>query len=138
MSDENVRLYEGLFLINPVKITSHLGTAVSLVRDLLDRAGAETVSIARWDERKLAFDIHGVKRGLYMLAYFRVHGEKVASIERDVTLSENVMRCLILRADHVGETELGIAKQEAEKTQAAVRLQGEEKPAEPQEAAQPA
>ena len=120
-----VRLYEGFFLINPVKIASNIGAATALVQELLDRAGAQTLSIAKWDERKLAYDIHGVKRGLFMLAYFKVDGGKIVGIERDVTLSENVMRCLILRADHVGETELEIARQEAEKTRHAAKLQGD-------------
>jgi small subunit ribosomal protein S6 len=134
MATENVRLYEGMFLINPTKIASNLNTATQLVRELLERVNAEIISIARWDERKLAYEIRGAKRGLYMLAYFKVDGRKVVQIERDVNLSEGVLRCLIIRADHVGDTELELARQEQEKTVTAARLQGEAKP----EAAEPA
>lgn len=137
MSDETVRLYEGMFLINPTPISSNIGAAVQLVHDLLDRAQAEVISISKWDERKLAYEIGGVKRGIYMLAYFRVDGKKVAGIERDVTLSDNVIRCLITRADHIGETELNLAREEQGKTELAARLQGEA-PAAPPAGEQPA
>lgn len=135
MATQNIRLYEGLFLINPAKIGSNLTSAIQLVRDLLERAQAEIITIAKWDERKLAYEIAGAKRGLYMLAYFKVDGRKVASIERDVNLSESVLRCLILRADHIGETELDIAREEQTKTLSAAKLQGEAKPEVPAGAA---
>jgi len=128
MATQNIRLYEGLFLINPTKIGSNLHAAIQLVRELLERAQAEIITIAKWDERKLAYEIAGAKRGLYMLAYFKVDGRKVASIERDVNLSESVLRCLIVRAEHVGETELELARQEQAKTLSAAKLQGEAKP----------
>lgn len=135
MSEESVRLYEGLFLINPTPIGSSLAAATQLVRDLLDRAQAEIVSISKWEDRKLAYPIKGVKRGLYMLAYFRVDGRKIASIERDVTLSDNVVRCLITRTEHIGEVELRLAAEEQTKTQHAAKLQAEGQPApQPQEA----
>lgn len=128
MATENVRLYEGLFLINPTKIASNLNAATQLVREVLERAHAQIITISRWDERKLAYEIGGAKRGLYMLAYFRVDGRKVVSIERDVNLSESIIRCLVIRADHIGETELRMAQEEQDKTLAAAKLQGEVKP----------
>jgi small subunit ribosomal protein S6 len=125
MSDETVRLYEGLFLLNPAPIASNLTTATQTVREVLDRAHAEVISISKWDERKLAYEIRGAKRGLYMLAYFRTAGQNVAHIERDVNLSDQILRAMIVRADHIGQTELELAQQEQVKTQAAAKLQGE-------------
>ena len=126
MADPTPRLYEGLFLFNPSAVNSSVGQAMQLVRELLERQGAEIISIARWDERKLAYEIKGQKRGLYILAHFRVNGKLIANIERDVELSEQFVRSLIIRADHMGDAELELARQNAEnsKAHAAVEASG--------------
>jgi small subunit ribosomal protein S6 len=130
-----IRLYEALFLFNPAVINSSVNKATEIVQELLNRASAETVSIAKWDDRKLSYEISGVKRGLYMLAYFRAAGAAVGHIENDVNLSEQVMRVLILRADHVGETELGQALERQTETRTLAALEGQTPPPAPAAAA---
>jgi len=50
----------------------------------------------KWDERKLAYDIERKSRGTYILCYFKADTQRIAGIEKDVQLSEKVMRVLIL------------------------------------------
>ena len=116
MADENTQLYEGMFLFNIQAINGELNVALEHMQEILKRADAEIVALSRWDERKLAYEIKGQKRGLYLLAYFKVRGPQIANIERDVNLSEFLLRCLILRADHMGEVEIEQAIAEAAKT----------------------
>ncbi len=123
-------LYEGLFLLNPTKINSSIQRATEIVERLLTRAEATTHALYKWDERRMAYEIEKQKRGFYMLAYFECDGSKIAGIERDVHLSEDVMRCLILRGDHIGEVELDLAKKAQEESQTAAKLEAEQ-PAEP-------
>jgi ribosomal protein S6 len=68
---------------------------------ILARSGAEIIGITRWDERKLAYTVARRKRGTYVLTFFCLaRGEGIAEIERDCLLSEKVLRCLVLKADH--------------------------------------
>ncbi len=137
MSDNQNALYEGLFLMNNAMIGSDLTKAVQFVRGILDRASAEVDSISKWDDRRLAYDIKGQKRGLYLLAYFHVSGGQIANIERDVTLSEQALRCMIIRADHVGEAELQLAREKDAETSDAANLtstKADEPASEPAEA----
>ncbi|MGA1393153.1 MAG: 30S ribosomal protein S6 [Phycisphaerales bacterium] len=94
------RLYEGMFLF-PQSAAADLGGAVEHVREILARGGAEIVSLVKWDERRLAYDIAGNKRGLYLLAYFRAPVNALARIERDCNLSEKLLRSLVLKAEHM-------------------------------------
>ena len=87
----NTNIYEGLFLF-PQAATANLQAAVDHVSEILRRADAEVVSLATWDERRLAYEIKGNKRGVYVLAYFRVDTEKLTGIERDCNLSEQILR----------------------------------------------
>ena len=100
-----LRKYEGMFLFDPVVMSDWEGIQAELNR-MLDRAGARVIACAKWDERRLAFEIHGRKRGVYALTYFEADSTKIADIERDVQLSEAALRCLIVRVDHLTEDEM--------------------------------
>jgi len=92
--------YEGMFLF-PQAAVADLQAAADHVLELLHRAGAEIISFKKWEERRLAYEIKGNKRGLYFLAYFKAKGSKMAVLERDCNLSEKMLRAMILRADHI-------------------------------------
>lgn len=92
--------YEGLFLF-PQAAVSDLQGAADHVLEILHRAGAEIISFKKWEERRLAYEIRGNKRGLYFLAYFTAKADKLAGIERDCSLSEKLLRAMVTRADHI-------------------------------------
>jgi small subunit ribosomal protein S6 len=97
------RLYEGMFLVDSALAASDWQGVNDTIRSVLEKAGAEIVSVNKWDERKLAYDIRGKSRGTYILAYFRIDGPKVAQIERAAQLSEDIMRVLILSVEDLDE-----------------------------------
>ncbi|MEM1213985.1 MAG: 30S ribosomal protein S6 [Planctomycetota bacterium] len=119
MADTTPRLYEGMFLVNLQALSGDLDGALQEVRSMLDRAGAEVVTLGRWDERKLAYPVAGQKRGVFLLSLFKVEPVQIANIERDCNLSDAVLRVLMTRADHMGEVELEAALDEG-KTKAAL------------------
>ena len=94
--------YEAMFLFDPAAGSS-LESVQAEVDRLMTRAEAEVIVTRRLEERRLAYEIDGRKRGLYVLTYFRAEGPKIGPLERDVRLSESILRALILRADHVTE-----------------------------------
>ncbi len=94
--------YEAMFLFDPAAGSS-LESVQTEVNRLMTRAEAEVIVTRRLEERRLTFEIDGRKRGLYVLTYFRAEGTKIGPLERDVRLSESILRALILRADHVTE-----------------------------------
>ena len=102
MSTQRINTYEAMFLF-PQSAVVNLGGAVDHINELLNRAKAEIISFAKWDERRLAYDIQGNKRGLYFLCYFRAPAERIIGLERDCNLSEQLLRTMILRADLVTE-----------------------------------
>ncbi|MEI8196024.1 MAG: 30S ribosomal protein S6 [Phycisphaerae bacterium] len=97
----HIGTYEALFLLNASYATGSWDAAKGEVEHILHRANAEILHVRKWDERRLAYEIKGNKRGVYVLAFFKCEGPKVAGIERDVQLSENILRVLVLKADHL-------------------------------------
>lgn len=100
MAEDTKRIYEGLFLF-PQSASGNLQGALDHVNDLLNRAEAEVVSLAKWDERRLAYEIKGNKRGVYFLSYFKAMPERLIGLERDCNLSEQLLRAMMTRADHI-------------------------------------
>lgn len=89
------RLYEGMFLVDSAH-ASDWDAVVKTIKKLLKRSGAEIVTIRNWAERKLAYEIDHKSRGTYVLCFFKADSDKIRNIEKDVQLSEQVMRVLIL------------------------------------------
>jgi small subunit ribosomal protein S6 len=102
-----------MFLIDSAEAAKDWDGIIELVTKMLNKIDAQILSLKKWDERPLAYSIKRCSRGTYILAYFRADGRKITELERDVLLSERVMRALILRVDHL--TEEDIAKQAAAK-----------------------
>jgi small subunit ribosomal protein S6 len=127
MAQQEPRLYEGMFLMSQQHMAGDLNAALETAQQILDRANAEVLSLRKWDERRLAYEIEGQKRGLFLLALFRAAPDQISQMERSVNLSEEIVRVMFTRADHMGETEIQ-AELDAAKTtrdEAAVREAGE-------------
>lgn len=101
-----VKLYEGMFLVDSALAASDWDGVNKTIKDILEKSGAEVLSIRKWDERKLAYQIGPKNRGTYLLCYFRVDGTKIQVIERDIQLSENIVRAMILNVDHFTQEDM--------------------------------
>jgi small subunit ribosomal protein S6 len=91
-----VAIYEGMFLLDSGRAAKDWEGTRALVDAVLDRYGAKAILKDRWDERKLAYPIKRQKRGTYYLNYFDATGDAVTNIRRDLTLTEGVLRFLVL------------------------------------------
>jgi small subunit ribosomal protein S6 len=100
------KLYEGLFLIDSAQAASDWDGINALIKNILEKNDAEIVSMRKWDERKLAYDINRKSRGTYILVYFKAPGGSVRIIERDIRLSERVLRLLILNAEAMSKEDI--------------------------------
>ena len=100
------RLYEALFLVDSGQAASDWDGITGAIKKVLDRADAEVVEMNKWDERKLAYDVNKKSRGTYILAYFNCDTSKITGIERDVQLSESIVRVLVLRTDTMAKEDI--------------------------------
>lgn len=97
---ERVANYECMFLLSQAA-AADLAGALEHINQLMSRAGAEVIAMQKWDDRRLAFEIDKQRRGVYILCYFSAPTSGVAQLERDVNISETIMRHLVIRADHL-------------------------------------
>lgn len=101
--EQRIYTYEGMFLVDS---SSDFEAASEPVKSILTRYGAELLAFKPWDDRKLAYEIRGRKRGLYVLSYFKADPQKIVEIEHDCELDERVLRQLILRKDRLTQEQI--------------------------------
>jgi small subunit ribosomal protein S6 len=100
-----LRQYEAMFLFDPTFATDMNAVNTEIDR-LMERSGGEIILSKKWEERRLAFEIKKRKRGCYVLAYFNAEPTAIVGIERDVTLSESVLRVLIVSAEGLSRSKM--------------------------------
>lgn len=100
-----MKLYEGMFLLDPA-LASDWPAAEAELNRIMDRAGAKVVGVKNWNDRRLAYPIGRHKRGLYVLSYFQADPTKIPDMERDVQLSEKLLRALVLRKEKMTDEDI--------------------------------
>jgi small subunit ribosomal protein S6 len=88
-----------MFLVDSAEAATDWEGITTTIKNILEKERADIVSIRKWDDRRLAYEISGKIKGTYILCYFKAEGSKLRNIERDIHLSERIMRALILCAE---------------------------------------
>ena len=100
------KLYEAMFLVDSADAGSDWDGVIAAITKILERAEVDIVSMRKWDDRRLAYDIKGKSRGTYLLCYFRSDGQQNQEIEKSVQLSERIIRVLILCVDWMTDKDI--------------------------------
>ncbi|MEX0877210.1 MAG: 30S ribosomal protein S6 [Phycisphaerales bacterium] len=106
-TETRVGVYEAMFLANQAAAAS-FGDLLVHINKLFERADAEVIAMKKWDERRLSYEIDKQKRGVYILAYFKCPTDMVAHLERDVQISDQLLRVLITSAEHLTDEEIAV------------------------------
>ncbi len=93
------RDYEIMFIVEPTLSDEEIAATQERLSALIQRQGGEVKKIAPWERRRLAYEIKGRRDGIYILAEVRAEPEAVKEIERQLQVSEAVLRHLVVRLD---------------------------------------
>lgn len=97
------RLYEGMFLLDANEASKGWSDLESHITGLLGKNHARLEYSERWPDQRLATEVDGVKKGTYFLTYFRAPTDRIASLRRDVELSDRILRFLVVQEDFLDE-----------------------------------
>ncbi len=126
--------YETTMVMRPDLGGDAIETTLDRVREVVKTGGGKLLAINHWGKKKLAFDIKKQARGIYVHAQYLGQKGLVAELERNLRITDNVLRYETIRV----ATEVDPSTREEK---AYVKPQYEaaaEEPAEREEAAAPA
>ncbi len=90
-----MRNYEVAYIADPELDEEQLGALEQRVQSLIETAEGKLLNVDRWGKKKLAYKIGKRSEGYYIIMDVELPPQAGSSIERDLKLSEQVLRYLI-------------------------------------------
>ncbi len=91
--------YEIMFILSTQLTDEEKKATVTLVEELLTKAGAESLNTEIWGDRKLAYPIKKKENGYYVLTTFQMDGTKLTEVEERLNITETVLKYMIVKND---------------------------------------
>jgi small subunit ribosomal protein S6 len=92
-------VYETLVIFDSNKYAQDPAKVGNQIATLVQKLGGEVLVSRLWNDQKLAYPIDGHRKGTYWLTYFRINGEKITEMNRELRINETVVRSLTLQVD---------------------------------------
>ena len=96
--NKGLALYETIFIVRQEQAGEAKEFTEKFKKVVEDR-GAEVDVVEEWGLRDLAYSIRKQKRGYYILMRYRASSGTVEELERQIKLSEGVLRYISVRLD---------------------------------------
>lgn len=93
------RNYEIMFIVDPTLSDEEVGSIQGWFTEMAQRYGAEVQKIAPWERRRLAYQIKGRRDGIYILANLSCEPAAIREVERQLEVSDTVLRHIVVRLD---------------------------------------
>tara|TARA_B100000214_G_scaffold357142_1_gene316417 strand:+ start:303 stop:743 length:441 start_codon:yes stop_codon:yes gene_type:complete len=109
--------YETMYILRPDIPEEEVDSHLKKYSELLEKSGTEVLDSQMRGKRRLAYPIDKHKEGIYVQLSHKGNGQQVATLERAMRLSEDVIRYLTVKQYGPLPTPKSPAKDdEAEKT----------------------
>lgn len=87
--------YELLYIVHP-DLEASIDKITDGVRAAIEKRGGKITYEENWGKRKLAYEIKKSDVGIYVLWYFEAPKNSLSKIERDIRLTEEIIRYMLL------------------------------------------
>ena len=115
MSDQPY--YETMYILRPDIPEEEVDSHLKKYNEILEKSGTEVLDSQMRGKRRLAYPIAKHKEGIYVQLSHKGDGQQVATLERAMRLSEDVIRYLTVKQDGPLPTPKSTSKDdEAEKS----------------------
>jgi small subunit ribosomal protein S6 len=92
--------YEVTYILKPSLEEADIDARVATLAGVLTNNGGEIVGeIEKMGKRRLAYEIDDLREGFYVVMKFKSDAAQAKELERQMRLSEDVMRALLIRLD---------------------------------------
>ena len=91
--------YETMYILRPDIPEEEVDSHLKKYSEILEKSGTEVLDSQMRGKRRLAYPIAKHKEGIYVQLSHKGNGQQVASLERAMRLSEDVIRYLTVKQD---------------------------------------
>jgi small subunit ribosomal protein S6 len=94
-----MRDYELAFIVEPNLADEGVTEVVDKVSRYVKAVDGEVASVDVWGRRSLAYPIDRYREGTYVLLLAKMSPSSLAELERNLKLSEEIIRYLLIKTD---------------------------------------
>ncbi len=91
--------YEAFYIVKPDLNDSEVGKIAEHFKGVVENQGGTVEKAAKWDKRKLAYEIDGFKEGNYILMNFESAAGVPAELGRLMRINDNIIRHRIYKLE---------------------------------------
>jgi small subunit ribosomal protein S6 len=92
-----MRNYEAMIILQPDLEEDARHALVEKIRTFIVKDGGEVADIHHWGTRRMAYEINDFREGYYLLAKFAEPGAGIGELERNLKITDGVLRYLVIR-----------------------------------------
>jgi small subunit ribosomal protein S6 len=91
--------YEVTYLLRPNLEEAEADQRAAAISQSLTSNGGEVLNVEKLGKKRLAYEMHDVREGIYVIMRFRSETSAAKELERQLGLNEDVLRALLIRLD---------------------------------------
>lgn len=91
--------YEVALIIRPEVEDEGQEAIIERLSQILTADGGQVANVDKWGRRRLAYPINKVSEGIYYFIQGQFSASVLPELERNVKLSEDILRHMVLRTD---------------------------------------
>lgn len=95
----NERKYEALYIVAPSHGDAEVQAIADKFKGVVEAQGGKVEKAEKWEKRKLAYEVADFKEGNYVIMNFESDPKATAELKRQMRISDDVLRHIILRIE---------------------------------------
>jgi small subunit ribosomal protein S6 len=95
----NSKKYEAFYIVKPELSDADVQKIADRFKGVVEDHGGSVEKAAKWDKRKLAYEINGFKEGNYVLMNFEAPAKLPHELNRLMRISDDVIRHRIYKIE---------------------------------------
>ncbi|MEF3192540.1 MAG: 30S ribosomal protein S6 [Campylobacterales bacterium] len=93
-----MRHYETMFILKPTLTAEEAQARIEFFKSIIVREGGEVAGVEDWGVKQLAYRIDNkYDRGHYVVIYFKAPSKLIPELERNLRVTEDVIRFIIIK-----------------------------------------
>lgn len=93
------RKYEAFYIVKPDLAEAEIQKIADKFKGIVEDKGGVVEKAGKWDKRKLAYEINGIKEGNYVLMNFEADAKVPAELNRLMRISDDIIRHRIFKLE---------------------------------------
>jgi small subunit ribosomal protein S6 len=96
---DNKRKYESIYIVKPDLSDGDVQKIADRFKGVIEEKGGTVEKAGKWEKRKLAYEVGGLREGNYVIMNFEAAGDIPQELSRLMRISDDVIRHRIYKIE---------------------------------------